>query len=132
MKPPTVHYSTAMSGISDTGPKPRLHSTRSFPRMDNNADTSAPTIRSRAKTVQSVAIPESGDSLHLDLSESEHNQVTGPDLFEKSASSYVEHGADGETSVLSQNAPNQQEELPIELISLTDRYGVRSILYHGR
>ncbi|KAL4762020.1 uncharacterized protein BDW70DRAFT_134883 [Aspergillus foveolatus] len=111
-----------MSGISDTGPKPRLHSTRSFPRMDNNADTSAPTIRSRAKTVQSVAIPESGDLLHLDLSESEHNQATGPDLFEKSASSYAEHGPDGETSVLSQNVPNQQEELPIELISLTDRF----------
>ncbi|KAL4818923.1 hypothetical protein BDW67DRAFT_156290 [Aspergillus spinulosporus] len=111
-----------MSGISDTGPKPRLHSTRSFPRMDNNADTSAFTIRSRAKTVQSMAIPESVDSLHLDLSESEHNQVTSPDLFEKSASSYAEHGPDCDISVLSQNVPNQQEELPIELISLTDRF----------
>ncbi|KAL6234608.1 hypothetical protein BDW75DRAFT_160138 [Aspergillus navahoensis] len=113
-----------MSGVTDTGPKPRLHSTRSFPRMDNNADRSASTIRSRSKTVQSIAIPESVDSgsLPLSLSDSEGNQDTRPDLFEKSASSYVEDGPDGETSVLSRNVPNQPEELPIELISLTDRF----------
>ncbi|KAL5047275.1 hypothetical protein BDW71DRAFT_180628 [Aspergillus fruticulosus] len=113
-----------MSGIADTGPKPRLHSTRSFPRMDNNADTSASTIRSRAKTVQSIAIPESADSgsLPLSLLANEGSQYTRPDLFEKSATSYAEHGSNGEASVLSRNAPNQPEELPIELISLTDRF----------
>ncbi|KAL4996994.1 hypothetical protein BDV10DRAFT_99803 [Aspergillus recurvatus] len=113
-----------MSGIADTGPKPRLHSTRSFPRMDNDADTGASTIRSRAKTVQSIAITESVDSgsLPLSLSENEGHQDTSPDLFEKSASSYTEHGPNGETSVLSRNVPNQPEELPIELISLTDRF----------
>ncbi|KAL4979912.1 hypothetical protein BDW66DRAFT_126378 [Aspergillus desertorum] len=113
-----------MSGIVDTGPKPRLHSTRSFPRMDNNADASVSTFRSRAKTVQSIAIPESIDSgsLPLSLTKDEGKQGTTPDLFEKSASSYAEHGPNVETSVLSRNVPNQPEELPIELISLTDRF----------
>ncbi|KAL4917297.1 hypothetical protein BDW62DRAFT_184147 [Aspergillus aurantiobrunneus] len=114
------------SGMSDNGfEKPRLHATRSFPRMDSS--DSSPFIRSRAKTVQSVAIPESVDSdaLPLSLSGNEEEQSSSPDLFEKPgvSGSSVDDGPRGEeASVLSRNVPNQPEGLPIELISLTDRF----------
>ncbi|KAL4807100.1 VPS9 domain protein [Aspergillus unguis] len=113
------------SGTPDDGfTKPRLHTTRSFPRMDSS-DTS-PFIRSRAKTVQSVAIPESvdSDSMPLSLVDNEENLDDGPDLFEKPgiSPSADDDTAGQEASVLSRNVSNQSEELPIELISLTDRF----------
>ncbi|PWY73601.1 VPS9 domain protein [Aspergillus heteromorphus CBS 117.55] len=104
--------------------KPRLHTARSFPRMDS-PDTS-PFVRSRAKTVQSVAIPESVDpeALPLPLSTAEDERDGSPDLFEKAASSdFGEDGNQGEeTSVLSRGSQDRTEELPIELASLTDRF----------
>ncbi|KAL3474899.1 hypothetical protein BJX99DRAFT_171905 [Aspergillus californicus] len=115
------------SGTSDNNglEKPRLHPTRSFPRMD--APGTSPFIRSRAKTVQSVAIPESvdSDSLPLSISANEEEQESAPDLFEKPGTS-GQTGDDEphveEISVLSRNVQNQPEKLPIELISLTDRF----------
>jgi hypothetical protein len=59
------------------------------------------------------------------LTENERDEDGGLDLFEKPGTSgpSVDDEADGEeASVLSRNVPNQPEELPIELISLTDRY----------
>ena len=104
--------------------KPRLHTARSFPRMDTSE--AGPFIRSRSKTFQSVATPEHVDSdAHpLPLSPAEEDQETGPDLFEKAGLSEPGINDDGqgeEVSVLSRNAEEQSEELPIELISLTDR-----------
>lgn len=83
--------------------------------------------RTRAKTVQSVAIQELVDSaaLPLSLSVEDDEQDNGPDLFEKRGSSESEAGDDGqqgeEVSVLSRGLQDQHEELPIELMSLTDR-----------
>ncbi|KAL4779130.1 hypothetical protein BJX76DRAFT_100382 [Aspergillus varians] len=114
------------SDTSDGGfAKPPLHTTRSFPRLDSSG--SSPFIRSRAKTMQSVAIPESvdPDALPLSLSGNEDEQDNSPDLFEKSgvAGLAADDGSHGEeTSVLSRTVPNEPEELPIELISLTDRF----------
>ncbi|PTU19343.1 hypothetical protein P175DRAFT_0441671 [Aspergillus ochraceoroseus IBT 24754] len=115
------------SGTSDTGStKPRLHSVRSFPRMDSSNTNTF--VRSRSKTAQSVAIPESVDSdaVPLTLSTNEDNSSSGPDLFDKSGTPDAGVGDDGpqgeEASVLSRNVPDQSEELPIELISLTDRF----------
>ncbi|KAL4880447.1 hypothetical protein BJY04DRAFT_78110 [Aspergillus karnatakaensis] len=114
------------SNSSDHGSaKPRLHTTRSFPRMDSSSDPS-PYIRSRAKTVQSVAIPETvdADALPLSLSGNEEEQGS-PDVFEKPGVSEqsVDDGSPGEeASVLSRKVQNQPEDLPIELISLTDRF----------
>ncbi|KAL2872370.1 VPS9 domain protein [Aspergillus lucknowensis] len=115
------------SGTSADSPrKPHLHATRSFPRMDGSR-TSSSSIRSRAKTMQSFAIPETVDSeaLPLSLSGNEDELESRPDLFEKAGASGPS-GDDGlrgeETSVLSRNVQNQPEELPIELISLTDRF----------
>ncbi|KAL2815714.1 hypothetical protein BJX63DRAFT_430650 [Aspergillus granulosus] len=116
------------SGTSGDGSeKPRLHTTRSFPRMDSPGTTGSPFIRSRAKTVQSVAIPEvvDSDALPLSLSGNDDGRDSSPDVFEKSGVSGPS-GDDGphaeDTSVLSRNIQNQPEELPIELISLTDRF----------
>ncbi|RAL11587.1 VPS9 domain-containing protein [Aspergillus homomorphus CBS 101889] len=111
---------------SDNGVgKPRLHTARSFPRMDSSDP--GPFIRSRAKTVQSVAIPElvDSESLPLPMSSTELEQDAGPDLFEKTGSPDLIHDDDGvgdDTSVLSRGMQNHSEELPIELISLTDRF----------
>ncbi|OGM44647.1 VPS9 domain protein [Aspergillus bombycis] len=111
--------------IENGSAKPRLHTARSFPRMDTSE--AGPFIRSRSKTFQSVATPEHVDSdAHpLPLSPAEEDQVTGPDLFEKAGASELGIDDDGqveEASVLSRNAEEQSEELPIELISLTDRF----------
>ncbi|KAI9041010.1 VPS9 domain-containing protein [Aspergillus affinis] len=113
------------SGTPENGSdKPRLHSARSFPRMDN-ADVS-PLARSRAKTVQSVAITESVAADALPLSMNEEDQDSGPDVFEKATSPEAAKGEDGqheeEGSVLSRSLQGQPEELPIELASLTDRF----------
>ncbi|GIJ88743.1 hypothetical protein Asppvi_007670 [Aspergillus pseudoviridinutans] len=113
------------SSVNDAA-KPRLHTARSFPRMDNPELSSF--ARTRAKTVQSVAIPELVDStaLPLPLSIEDDEQENGPDLFEKRGSSESEAGDDGqpgeEVSVLSRGLQDQPEELPIELMSLTDRF----------
>ncbi|KAL4897869.1 hypothetical protein BDV59DRAFT_51340 [Aspergillus ambiguus] len=102
--------------------KPPLHSVRSFPRMDSSEPS--PFARSRAKTVQSFAITEnvSPDALPIPLSGTEEDQDNGPDVFEKpnTPEDDTEHGE--ETSVLSRKAQEQEAELPIELISLTDRF----------
>ncbi|KAF9893867.1 hypothetical protein FE257_010037 [Aspergillus nanangensis] len=111
-------------GVSDNDPgKPRLHSARSFPRMDS----SDPSLyaRSRAKTVQSIAIPEAVDSdaLPIPLSTADEVQDTEPDVFEKTITPDIDDGQQvEETSVLSRNTQELAEELPIELISLTDRF----------
>ncbi|PYH47514.1 VPS9 domain-containing protein [Aspergillus saccharolyticus JOP 1030-1] len=105
--------------------KPRLHTARSFPRMDSSEPS--PFIRSRAKTVQSVAIPElvDSESLPMPLSSTEEDHDSGPDLFEKTGSPDLAHDGDGQgedTSVLSRGIQSYTEELPIELVSLTDRF----------
>lgn len=112
------------SSVNDSA-KPRLHTARSFPRMDNPEMSSF--ARTRAKTVQSVAISELVDStaLPLPLSVDDDEHDNDPDVFEKRGSSGSEAGDDGqqgdEVSVLSRGLQDQAEELPIELMSLTDR-----------
>ncbi|PWY72036.1 VPS9 domain protein [Aspergillus eucalypticola CBS 122712] len=114
------------NSADDGAAKPRLHTARSFPRMDTPA--TSPFVRSRAKTVQSVAIPESVDAeaLPLPLSTAEDDRNSSPDLFEKSGSADLGYGDDvqqsEETSVLSRGSLGHTEELPIELASMTDRF----------
>lgn len=115
----------SLNGSGNAPGQPRLHSTRSFPRMDGS-DVS-PLARVRAKTVQSVAVPEpvDGDALPIPLSADDEGPDAGPDVFEKSSSfdsGAADDGQQGEeASVLSRNVEDDPEELPIELISLTDR-----------
>lgn len=120
------------NSADDGAAKPRLHTARSFPRMDT--PETSPFVRSRAKTVQSVAIPESVDAeaLPLPLSTAEEDRNSSPDLFEKSGSADLGYGDDAqqseETSVLSRGSLGHTEELPIELASMTDRYSRASTL----
>lgn len=94
----------------------------------------SPFARSRAKTIQSVATPESvdTDSLPLPLSPDGDEQETAPDVFEKRDS--IDTGPEeiaeqGETPfALSQLMQDGFDELPIELISLTDRYELDAFL----
>ena len=66
------------------------------------------------------------DALPLPLSGEGEDQDADPDLFERRNSSESGAGDDGqqgdEGSVISRNIQGQPEELPIELMSLTDRY----------
>ncbi|EAU38246.1 conserved hypothetical protein [Aspergillus terreus NIH2624] len=85
----------------------------------------SPFSRSRSKTVQSVAITESvdPDALPIPLSGADEGQDVGPDVFEKTSTPDLDDSQQGEeVSVLSRHAQEQEEELPIELISLTDRF----------
>ena len=101
--------------------KSRLHTTRSFPRMES-PDTS-PFARTRARTVQSTVISDS--DAPLPLSEDGEDQGGGPDLFEKGHASDSELGDDEQqgdgASAISRNIQELPEELPIDLMSLTDR-----------
>lgn len=105
--------------------RPHLNHAQSFPRMDGSAVS--PFARTRAKTVQSTPILETEDSdkLPLPLPVDGEGQSTDPDVFEKRGSldsGFGDEGHEGEeVSVLSWSIHEQPEELPIELMSLTDR-----------
>lgn len=104
--------------------KPPLHTARSFPRMESS--DASPFARTRSRTVQSLTESVDSDALPLPLSGDDEDQNAGADLFERRDSSESGAGDDGqqgdEGSVLSRNIQDQPEELPIELMSLTDRY----------
>lgn len=106
------------SSTEDSSERPTLHQARSFPRMDSS--TASPFARARAKTVQEAV---DSDTLPLPLSTDEEEQSTGHDLFEKRGSmdsGFGDEGHEEEISVLS-SIHEQPEDLPIELMSLTDR-----------
>lgn len=102
--------------------KPPLHTASSFPRMES--PDARPFARTRARTVQSTVISDS--DAPLPLSGDGEDQDGGPDLFEKGHASDLEPGDDEQQgdggSALSRNVQEHPEELPIELMSLTDRY----------
>lgn len=105
--------------------RPNLHQAQTFPRMDDS--TVSPFARSRARSVQSVPTPEAVDSdAHpLPMEGDEGGQDTGRDVFDKRGSSDSDSGDEEregeEFSVLSRSIHEQPEELPVELMSLTDR-----------
>lgn len=85
----------------------------------------SPFARTRARTVQSTVISDSDAPLPLS-GDGEVQDDDSPDLFERRRSMDSETGGDeqhgDEGSVLSRNVQEHSEELPIELMSLTDRY----------
>lgn len=87
----------------------------------------SPFARSRGKSVQSVPTPEAVDSdaYPLPMEGDEEGQDTGRDVFERGGSSDSGSGDEDqegeEFSVLSRSIHEQPEELPVELMSLTDR-----------
>lgn len=111
------------SAAEDASETPHLHHAQTFPRMDEVT----PFARSRARSIQSQPTPEAvhSDALPLPLTVNDEGDPTERDLFEKRGSSDSGLGDEGhegeEVSALSRNIHEQPEELPIELMSLTDR-----------
>lgn len=65
-----------------------------------------------------------GEQLQALSTPGEGRQEAGPDVFERRGSAETENGGDGqgeEGFVLSRSVQDPSEELPIELVSLTDR-----------
>ncbi|RMJ25878.1 VPS9 domain protein [Aspergillus sp. HF37] len=87
----------------------------------------SPFARTRATSVQSLPTPEAIDSdAHRLPSTVDEEEAADRDLFEKRGSSDSGLGDEGnedeEFSALSRNIYERPEELPIELMSLTDRF----------
>ncbi|KAK2811679.1 hypothetical protein FQN50_002025 [Emmonsiellopsis sp. PD_5] len=108
----------------DSPPRPRApQTTQSFSRME---DASPSTHRTRAKTVHGVMSPELVTSSHSPLLPLEPEPIADvTDVFEKRDSTDSGEGNPieqaGPAIVQSQNITDQFE-LPIELVSLTDRF----------
>ena len=110
---------------TNDGPK-RLkdpHLSNSFTRMD--ALGSGPFPRSRANTIHGITTPEIVGPDSLTLSSDQESVGEGADVFDKSNSpdssvvNTIDHLDPSLTRV--QSLPSRLDELPIELISLTDR-----------
>ncbi|KAJ5176027.1 uncharacterized protein N7482_001904 [Penicillium canariense] len=109
-----------MSGPSDEDAgQPHLYSTGSFTRM-GSSDAQA--------SVTAKQIADQADANHQSLSlltPDSEKQEHGPDVFERRGSADSGTGGDAqgdEGYVLSRSVQDPSEELPIELISLTDRF----------
>lgn len=99
--------------------RPRnLHPSRSFSRLD--AAPKSPLSRSRASTLQGPHVTDMLDPLKNGVVPEEDESVAG-DVFVKEED---EAGQD----TPAQPAPDVFEELPIEIRSLTERYGCTSHL----
>lgn len=107
-----------MSGPSDNGSgQPHLHSIRSFTRMESS-DVSHPASVKRANE------PVNASAQLPPTSPDGEKQKDGPDVFEKRASADPDAAGEGQADegfVLSRSVQDPSEELPIELVSLTDR-----------
>lgn len=107
----------SMTGLSHDGPgEYLLHSTRSFTRMESPHARPPPKEQPTLDLIDASPEPP--------LPADSEGQGNGPDVFERRGS--AESGAAGESQadegfVLSRSLQDPSEELPIELISLTDR-----------
>ena len=108
-----------MSGSFGNGSgQPHLHPSRSFTRMDSS-DTN-----SSSSTKQNTPEPVNTSTQPLSAPTPDKERENGPDVFERRASADSGAGDEGQEDegfVLSRSVQDPSEELPIELISLTDR-----------
>ncbi|OQE42210.1 hypothetical protein PENCOP_c004G05146 [Penicillium coprophilum] len=103
-----------MSGPSENSTEPHLRSARSFTRMDSSG-VKSPTIEQNSKTAP------------LSSPVGTEGQEDRPDVFERRGSADSGTACDAQTDdgdgfVLSRSVQDPSEELPIELISLADRF----------
>lgn len=102
----------------DSLAQPHLRSVRSFTRMGSS--DAQPSMSDKPVTDQAQASDPAASLLTPDS----EKQEAGPDVFERRSSADSENRADAqgdEGFVLSRSVQDPSEELPIELISLTDR-----------
>ncbi|CAI7567157.1 unnamed protein product [Penicillium glandicola] len=102
-----------MSGPSENNsPQPHLHPARSFTRM-GSSDVKSPTIEEDPKIAPLSSLVNN------------EGHGNGPDVFERRGSADSGAAGDAQTDdgfVLSRSVQDPSEELPIELISLADRF----------
>ncbi|KAJ9302183.1 hypothetical protein DTO271G3_1049 [Paecilomyces variotii] len=86
--------------------------------------TANPFARTRSKTMQNITVPESvsSDALPLPLSPQDDDTEGQLDVFEKRGSSDSDNGNLAEDGEPLLEAEEGFDELPIELMSLTDRF----------
>jgi len=99
-------------------PRP-LHASKSFSKLEPSSPDRSTRIQ-RASTIQNGVNPPGAMS---DMSNQEQNVRRQPDAFEKSSEDEEDHEQAGEAS---EKLPADFDELPIELVSLTDRLVSRS------
>lgn len=108
-----------MSDVSSNGSgQPHLHPSGSFTRMDSLDSNSSHSAK------QATSEPVNASTDPLSASALDEGKKDGPDVFEKGVpadSGAGEEGQGDEGFVLSRSVQDPSEELPIELISLTDR-----------
>lgn len=121
-----VDTSTALTGSSpvESIRHRNLHSSKSFSRFEPRRPD--PTSRSRASTIQSGVIPEAlSPEKPVSTSERDANLPAQGDVFEKRSSE--ENSRDTKITSINpsrnkvERLPDDFDELPIELVSLTDR-----------
>ncbi|KAI9820287.1 MAG: hypothetical protein M1827_005909 [Pycnora praestabilis] len=103
--------------------RPRtLHISKSFSRLEP-ADHS-PLIRSRASTIQSGIIPEFPSPQKAPLSPDSERKAIEGDVFARKDSDQEDESPSRPSQVggVNQGMPNDFNEMPIELLSLTDRF----------
>ena len=99
-----------------------LHGTKSFSRMDSSQPK--PLAKSRASTLQNGTRPDTRASERLDTPAVEDSsQFQTGDIFEPESAHPSEGlGGDGSLADETKDLPEDFDDLPIELISMTDRY----------
>lgn len=108
---------------SSSSRPPHLRTARTLSRDESTTPLSGPFARTGSRAIHQPEDSTGGRSSNADydygLDEQQH-----PDLFEKPDSSDSDPGTDNYGDELDKESggPDQKEELPIELISLTDRY----------
>ena len=98
------------------------HKSHSFTRLES--PRSSPLSRSRASTLQNDTIAETIATGFTAIPPGEKKTTTHEDIFEKENLVKGEHGKVLDVTELDspQETPEGFDELPIELISLIDRY----------
>lgn len=100
-------------------PQP-LHTPHSFSRLESTP--SSPIGRSRASTLQNETTPGTLGPEMKPFEQGGNNKTYSGDIFDKGSDSSLATAKKGATSSVSpQMVPEGFDDLPIELISLTDR-----------
>lgn len=99
-----------------------LHGSKSFSRME--AAHSASSARARASTLQIGSTLDSSKSREMHIQRVEDLNGQNGDIFDKDSSIALDASNDSPTAKeMPRDAPVGFDDLPIELLSLTDRYG---------
>ena len=101
-----------------------LQTSKSFTRLET-VPAKDPLSRSRASTIQGPPVPSILDPLKQKLAPGSEDGHDNGDVF--TTQEDAEEGSAPEPGL-----PDTFEELPIEIRSLTERYGAPILHFHGR